>query len=63
MSRLTLYFGLHLAFALILAGDILVRLLRRKGGLPEWGNAALLIGLVFIVALTGAMMAMPADPT
>ncbi len=61
MSRLTVYLGMHLAFALILAADIVVRLLRRKGGLAEWGNDALLIGLVFIVALTGAMAAMPAE--
>ncbi|MFM2045744.1 MAG: hypothetical protein RLY86_4320 [Pseudomonadota bacterium] len=61
MDRLTLYIALHAAFAAALALGAGLRLIRRNGGLVEWGNEVLLIGLAFILALTAAMMTAPTE--
>ena len=56
METMTLYVGAHLALLIAVVASGLFRIRNGSGGLVAWGNDSLYIGLVFIVALTGALL-------
>lgn len=52
MDQVTFYIAVHALFALGLAGTAVARTMQAKGGLIEWANDALNLGVVFILVLT-----------